>query len=38
MKKGLSQPVLIALIVAGFLVLAGGGWFTLDPPAAREGG
>ena len=32
MKKGLSQPVLIALIVAGFLVLAGGGWFTLIRP------
>ena len=32
MKKGLSQPVVIALIVAGFLVLAGGGWFTLIRP------
>jgi len=31
-KKGLSQPVLIALIVAGFLVLGGGGWFTLIRP------
>ena len=32
MKSRLSQPVVIALIVVGFLVLGGGGWFTLIRP------
>ena len=32
MKSRFPQPVVIALIVAGFLVLGGGGWFTLIRP------
>ena len=32
MKRGLSQPVVIALIVLGFLVVAAGGWFLLISP------
>jgi hypothetical protein len=31
-KTRFSQPVVIALIVVGFLVFAGGGWFTLIHP------
>ena len=31
-SRGLSQPVVIVLIVVGFLVLAAGGWFTLIRP------
>ena len=30
--RGLSQPVVIVLIVVGFLIVAAGGWFTLIRP------